>query len=150
MWWHLVGSAVEYAAQQHDATAFPGDTNWNTNCPPKTISFRDMFLSGEADEEQTSALATVLDVLRSKWSEGCKASKVATLAGQATEEAVEFKAALEAASGKLLSIITATSITWRLKSIMDAPVRLGDTACALRYTPDKSKNGGVFIVRELS
>ena len=116
----------------------------------KKINFRALFLSGEADEEQTSALATVLDVLRYEWPHGCKASDVATFAGQANEEAIEFKAALEAASGKPLPIITATTITWRLKSITDAPVRLGDASYVLRYIPDKSKNGGVFSVKDLS
>lgn len=67
-------------------------------------------------------------------------------AGQASEEAIEFKAALEQASGKLLPIVTATKITWRLKALTDAPVLFGETAFVLRYEPNKSGNGGSFVV----
>jgi hypothetical protein len=150
MWWHLVGSAIEYAAERHEATAFPADAKWNKDCAPNEISFRTLFLSGEVDEEQTSSLATVLDLLRHRWKDGFKASDVATFAGQASEEAIEFKAALEVASGKPLPIITPTTINWRLKAVTDAPVLLGDTAFALRYAQDKSKNGGSFTVNKVS
>ncbi len=150
VWWHLVGSAVEHASGQHEATAFPGDADWNKDCAPKKVSFRTLFLNGEADDEQTSSLATVLDLLRHRWEDVFKASDVATFAGQATEEAIEFKAALESASSKPLPIITPTTINWRLKAIADAPVLVGDTVFALRYAPDKSKNGGSFMVSEVS
>jgi hypothetical protein len=147
MWWHLVGSAIEYAAEQHDATTFPSDATGTTSCPPKTISFCAMLLDGEADEEQTSSLATVLDVMHSRWPQGFKASDVATFAGQAREEAIEFKAALEAASGKSLPIITATMVSWRLKALKDAPVMVGDDLLVLRYEP--GKQGGVYAVRSI-
>lgn len=47
-------------------------------------------------------------------------------------------------------IITPTTINWRLKAITDAPVRVGDTVFTLHYAPDKSKNGGSFILSEVS
>jgi hypothetical protein len=149
-WWHLVGSAVEHAAELHArdtaerVAALVADS---PACPPVAISFLKLFLSGEADEEQTSSLATVLDVLRSKRPAGCKAGEVALFAGQASEEAIEFKAALEQASGKLLPVVTATTITWRLKALTDAPVRLEQTTFALRYVPDERKHGAAFIVK---
>jgi hypothetical protein len=149
MWWHLCGSAIEHAAELHAkdsaerVAALVADA---PAAPPTKISFSKMFLSGEADDEQSSSLATVLDVLRTNWKDGFKASDVALFTGQASEEAVEFKAALEAASGKLLPIITATTITWRLKALTDAPVLLDDGVVVLRYASDKSKNGGGFIV----
>jgi hypothetical protein len=144
MWWHIIGSAVEHAAYLHDATAFPGDANWNPTCPPRQISFRDLFLDGEADDEQSSSLATVLDVLRTRWPNGCQANEVAAYAGGADEGSIEFKAALEAASGKAIKIVTATIITWRLKALVDAPVQRGDAVLVLRYLPDD--HGGVFRV----
>jgi hypothetical protein len=147
MWWHLVGSAIEYAAERHDAIAFPGDANWNKCCPPRKVSFQNIFLYGEADEEQTSSLATVLDVLHSRWPQGFKASDVAAFTGKASEAAIEFKAALEAASGKLLAIVTATMVSWRLKALKDAPVMVGDDLFALRYRPDKQ--GGTFTVEPI-
>ena len=145
-WWHLVGSAVEHAAKLHGDYVVGLAVDRNKDCPPEPISFRTLFLTGEADEEQTSALATVLDVLRNQYPSGCKAADVALFAGQATDAAINFKAALELASGKLLPIITATTITWRLKALTDAPVLLGENAFVLRYRPDESGNGGSFIV----
>jgi hypothetical protein len=147
MWWHLVGSSIEYAADQHDLSSFPGDATWNMNCPPKRISFRAKFLEGEADEEQTSNLAIVLDVMHNTWPRGSKASDVATFAGEASEGAIEFKAALEAASGRPLPIITATTVSWRLKALKDAPVMVGDDLLVLRYEP--GKQGGMFVVKPI-
>lgn len=147
MWWHLVGSAVEHAAKLHAAETslrIAAMVDDPPACPPTTISFRELFLDGEADEEQTSSLATVLDVLRSMWPNGFKASDVALFAGQASEGAVEFKAALEQASGKPLPVITATTVSWRLKGLKDAPVMIGDDTLTLRYQPDKE--GGAFTV----
>jgi hypothetical protein len=146
-WWHLVGSAIEHAAKQHSAHVAAAVMDAHETCKPSTISFRTMFLAGEADEEQTSALATVLDVLRNQYPSGCKAADVALFAGQATDAAINFKAALELASGKLLPIITATTITWRLKALTDAPVLVGRTTLALRYEPDEHKHGGAFVVK---
>jgi hypothetical protein len=70
-------------------------------------------------------------------------------AGQATQETIEFKAALEQASGKPMPIITPTTITWRLKALKDAPVLIEGATLALRYVPDRTKNGGTFIVRDV-
>jgi hypothetical protein len=133
MWWHLVGSAVEHAAHLHQ--------------PSSKLSFRTLFQSGEAGEEQSSSLSTVLDVLRHQWPTGFRASDVATFAGQASEEAIEFKVALESASGKPLMVLTATTVAWRLKALADAPVMVGDEVLVLRYYPgDKA---GSFAVRPL-
>jgi hypothetical protein len=71
-WWDMVGSAVEFAAQQHVALVedevgwFAGDEP-AAGMQPMTVDFNSMFLDGEDDEEQTCSLASVLDVLRSKW-----------------------------------------------------------------------------------
>ncbi len=147
-WWHLVGSAVEHAAR-HTEYAAAVAFDRNKDCPPVAISFRTLFLSSEADEEQTSSLATVLDVLRRRWPGGCKASDVALFVGQFEQGGTEFRAALEQASGKLLKVVTATTLTWRLKAVADAPVLLGDTTLALRYVPDRSGNGGTFTVSKV-
>ena len=82
LWWHLVGAAIEHAAQQHaehvDRLAMDADKD----CKPEAVSFRDIFLEAEAEEEQTTSLNTVLDVLRTKWPGGVKALTVATYAGR--------------------------------------------------------------------
>ena len=144
-WWHLVGSAVEHAAKQHVDHVAAVVMDAHETCKPAVISFRTLFLAGEADEEQSSSLATVLDVLRTKWPDGCEAREVALYAGAADEGSIAFKAALEAASGKALKVITATTITWKLKALTDAPVRVGDDVLVLRYKPNH--DGGAFSVK---
>jgi hypothetical protein len=86
-------------------------------------------------------------VLHEKWPSGCQARAVAAYAGLAEEDAIEFKAALEQASGKALKVITATTITWRLKALVDAPVHLNDAVFALRYLADD--HGGTFAVKTI-
>jgi hypothetical protein len=60
-WWEMIGSAVEYAAEQHCRNAKEA-VDWlvadPSPRPPKTFRFRNLFLAGEEDEEQTSSLAT--------------------------------------------------------------------------------------------
>jgi hypothetical protein len=150
-WWHVVGSAVEYAAELHADWCGQRQQRLGPESPahqPTKIKFRDRFLIGEAEEEQTCSLATVLDVLRSRWPTGCKAADVAAYAGTANEGAIEFKAALEQATGKQLSVITSTTITWRLKALADVPVLVGGRVLALRYAPD-AEHGGRFAVKDV-
>jgi hypothetical protein len=154
MWWHLVGSAVEQAATLH-AKQYAGDVRLGRrkalDQPPTEFSFSKHFQSGEAEEEQSSSLATVLDTLRTTQTAEFKASDVATFAGSAvSEDSFEFKAALEAASGKPLPIITATTVAWRLKAIADAPVLVGGKLLVLRYSKDGGKHGGTFAVETVS
>jgi hypothetical protein len=143
-WWHLVGSAVEYAAKQHAEHVAALTLDADTSCKACVISCRKLFQDGEGDDEQTSALATVLDTLRSRWPDGCQARVIASYASLAESDAIDFRAALEQASGKAIKIITATVISWRLKALMDAPVQMADATFVLRYTADH--HGGHFVV----
>jgi hypothetical protein len=147
-WWHLVGSAVEHAAQQHAEHVALLAMDWHPTCPPGEISFSKMLLEAEADEEQTTSIALVLDTMRSKWTNGYKAADVASFTGEASVEAIAFKAALEGASGKLLPIVTATTVAWRLKALKDVPVKVGDDLLVLRYTADH--HGGTFRVEKIT
>ena len=150
MWWHLVGSAVEYAAAQHaqiaeEVRCLAKDPR--PTCPPAPIRFADLFLAGEADEEQSAGLATVLDVLRRKWPKGFKSADVASYAGEAEEGALAFKAGLEQASGKVLKVINSSIIAWRLKGLIDAPVIVGDITLVLRRSA--GHEGAEFTVRAI-
>jgi len=139
-WWELVGSAVEHAAQHHQRIA-KETTDWliaaPPSCPPEPISFRDLFLGGEAEDEQANALVEVLTRLRGTWPNGEKfeAREVMSLA---TEDP-KFRAALEQASGKAIKEPSPTILAWRLKALRDAPVLIsnpaGQQVVALRYSP---------------
>jgi hypothetical protein len=52
-----VASAIEYAAARHADHVAALVMSPLNGCPPELISFKNMFLSGEIEEEQTSSLA---------------------------------------------------------------------------------------------
>jgi hypothetical protein len=85
-----------------------------------------MFLKGEADDEQTNSLTNVINVLARRWPCGFSSRDVAIYAGRAEEDAIDFKAALEMASGKSLKTISATTVAWRLKALADARNLIGN------------------------
>ena len=116
-------------------------------CRPAKISFRKLFLDGEADEEQSTSLATVLETLREKWPSGFKAAEAAFYAGGADDKAIAFKGALEVATGKALPSVSSVSVAWRLKSLADAPVNVDGGVLVLRYMPEHK--AGSFVVRAL-
>jgi hypothetical protein len=115
-------------------------------------------LEGEADDEQTDGLATVLSTLREKWPKGFKASDVSSfLKGVDTsgdfedddQNDTEFKEALEQASGKLIRVVSAKVLNWRLRAIVDDPVDVEGGTLVLRYTADTGGHGGQFRVEKI-
>ena len=60
--------------------------------------------------EQTNSLTTVINVLARRWPCGFSSRDVAIYAGRAEEDAIDFNAALEMASGKSLKTISATTV----------------------------------------
>jgi hypothetical protein len=88
----------------------------------------------------------VLSILRGRYPAGFAGADVASWIEAFNTEAIEFRVALEAASGgKAIKVISAKTVTWRLKSICGAPVNLSDgTTAALRFVP--GGHGGTFVV----
>ena len=80
-----------------------------------------------------------------RWPNGCPARNVAKYANRDGDEEADFLSALEAASGKPMRRITATTVAWRLKAIADAPVDVAGEVLVLRYNPDHQ--GGLFTVK---
>jgi hypothetical protein len=54
MWWRLVGSAVEHAAERIG----------------QKLDFKDLFIKQEEDNEESASLGDVLDILVKKWPKG--------------------------------------------------------------------------------
>jgi hypothetical protein len=133
--WHLVLAPIEQAAKLHVEYVRALAVDQNPNCPPREISFRTLLLGAEADEEQTSSLAVVIETIYTKWRSGCKASDVAAFVNWGDVAAFEFKAALETASEKAIKVVTATTITWRLKALIDAPVKIANSIFVLHFWP---------------
>jgi hypothetical protein len=152
-WYHLVGAAIEYAAECHIKLENEA-VRWLTADPPpdpaRKIRFRTLFLVGEVEDEQGSNLTTVLDVLERRYPNGetFAANEIASYAGRAETDSIAFKAALELASGKGLPIISAPTISGRLRTIKDRPMQVGEMVLVLRYIP--SHHGGTFRVDHLT
>ena len=65
-------------------------------------------------------------------------------------DAESFKAALELACGKPLTIVSAPAINWKLQALVDAPAAVEGKTLVLRYVkPDENRHGGGFKVEEL-
>ena len=122
------------------------------SCPPQTFGFKALFLDGEIGEEQTSSLATVVEILHRRWgTETFQAREVAAYAGQAETDAIAFKAALELASGTPIKIISSPVINWRLQAICDAPVTVGTQMLVLKYAkPNRDGRGGGFCINTIA
>jgi hypothetical protein len=166
VWWDMVGSAVEYAAKQH-VKIFEDEVKWHTGdppvtCPSKAFSFKDLFLEGETDEEESSSLAVVIDTLITRWpvhSAGenkggtalFQASDVAGYVSGTIDGGLAFRVALELASGKATAAISAPTINWRLQAVKDRPDTLRGQTYVLRYIkPNRDGRNGGFRVEVLS
>jgi hypothetical protein len=82
VWWRLVGSAVEHAAEQHSTCSVTSPA-----CPPQKIAFKDLFLRQEEDDEESSSLTDALAALSNKWPDAATftASNVATMVNDRSE-----------------------------------------------------------------
>jgi hypothetical protein len=168
VWYDMIGSAVEFASKQHVALLTRDGPADAPEPRPETVDFKKLFLDSEDDEEQSSSLASVLDVLHRKFSKPdslFQASDVVStifpsgaynfggisFSGEQESQAAAFKAALEIACGnKSIPIISAPVINWRLKGIKDWPTKVEGKILVLRYQPpDRDGRNGGFKVEEL-
>jgi len=121
MWWHLVGSAVEYAAATLD----------------QAVDFESLFLSYEAEDETTNAIAGALDIMRGTWGDSSfMADDVAKLITDPMtgeiDKSRELKGCLDAACERPMPLATGRAVTWRLNAFAGAPVRVGDHVMLLK------------------
>jgi hypothetical protein len=56
-WWQLIGQPVEFAAKAHKEHADGLAVDVDPKCPPKSFSFKDLFLAQEDDDEESASLA---------------------------------------------------------------------------------------------
>ncbi len=144
-WWRLAGSAVEHAAAEHVGHVAALAMDAAAGCPPAPVRFRDIFAASEVDDEQTTSLATVLDVCRREWPAGFSTADLANFLSRLDPAAEALKTALEMAASKSIKIVSAPVLAWRLKAIADAPCDVGGVIMALRRTP--GHEGDVYAVR---
>jgi hypothetical protein len=149
-WMDLIGSAVEHAAEITASEIHGLVVDPLPICPPSPISFKTMFLAGEAGDEEDAGLATLLCALRKwKWKREFRARDLAVFLepenSPPTEEAREMLAALTLAAGKPIKNVSPSTVTWCLKKLVDAPVQVGKEVLILKCNPDR-KNGDTFLI----
>jgi hypothetical protein len=151
-WWHHVGSAVENAAtsmvkmeakeaeREAEEGAFPG----SRPPPASLIDFGERFKKFEAEEEQTTGIAGILDVLYETYAERTfLAAEIASLINMPMSDAEREKASIlkgyiEQATGKSLPIVSQHTVGWKLKALVGAPTCVGDKIMILVGTVPKA------------
>lgn len=150
-WWDLIGSAVEHAADLHHNE----EERKQKKEKEQPVRFKEMFLQSEEANDESVGAADVLRILYENYPEGFQSSQIANAlknddvfaGGGIHEWAGQLRAGLEQVSGRLLRgrDISTTVVTWRLKGMVNMPVRVGkDDVLVLHFKPDHQ--GGVFIV----
>ncbi len=129
-WWHLVGSAVENAADALiDAEACePVEVARTAN----KIDFVQLFADVEGDDEESSDLADVLEVLQQTWPhvKSFQASDVAKLINSPMEgeekDAATLKTFFDSGTRRGAGDVSPIAVGKRLGTLVDAPVVVGD------------------------
>jgi hypothetical protein len=135
MWWRLVGSAVEHAAK----------------LAGHELDFRKLFVTQEEDDEESTSLADVLDVLVKKWPDQFTASDVAGMINNPYPNEDEQTLREYLLPGALSNhVFSAKSIGRLLKRHLDEPVRSGERTLVLRSWEDKHSKMRVYGVRTIA
>jgi hypothetical protein len=133
MWWRLVGSAVENAAQ----------------LAGHELDFQKLFIEQEEQDEDSATLSDVLELLLKKWPGQFTASDVEGMVN--TREPNEDEQTLREyllPGARPDHRFSSISIAKRLKKDMDNPVPSGERTLILRRQHDPHKE--VFFYRVLS
>ena len=152
-WWHLVGSAVEAAALAYtnDELRWPLE-NGATPAAAAVVDFGKLFLVHETDDEQTSALAGILDILGTIWPDkkAFTAAEVARLINSPMQGEEERGGVLKGLLDQVgdrraaMSVVSPYAVSTRLRAVADAPVNFGgNTAILKRDVPLDQKHGTV-------
>jgi hypothetical protein len=143
MWYRLVGSAVEYAAKS--MAWIDPDTD---HLPDQVLEFTTLFLDQEADDEDATSLAEVLDALDAIMAERSTALGRTVQAFKAADlveilNAMSINANALAVRGFLFpnqpsgAPVTAKAVTKRLKAHVGEPVRSRTRTLLLKSYMDK-------------
>jgi hypothetical protein len=143
IWWSLIGHPVEYAARQHKEHVTALVIDAHPTFPPTCISFKNLFLVQEEDDEDSASLADALAVLAEKWPNETlfQAADVAKLANATGEWANEREHAITLREFLFPGIpphqaVTAKATGKRLKRHVDEPVPRDGNILSLKQTPD--------------
>jgi hypothetical protein len=139
-WWHLIGSAVEHAARSLVAA---GKAKNEADGSARAIDFGAIFASVEGEDEESSSLAEVLEVLYSVWpTDYFQASQVAKLINEPmqdeAEQARQLREYFENSGRRSSGDVTSMVVGRRLGMVADVPMLAsGRTLKLVRYQPDE-------------
>jgi hypothetical protein len=164
-WWHVVGSAVENAAQQHvklyhdavAATVMGADpTPLDAGAiRPMTINFRDLFLVQEEDDEESASLGDALAALAGKWPDGAnfKSADIAKLINNRSEYQIDSDKECAATAREFLfpnqplsQDVSPKSVTKMIKRHIGEPVKSGKRTLVLKTGEDAHTKTVTFHV----
>jgi hypothetical protein len=134
MWFKMVGARVERVMRLVE----------------RPVSFQAMFEKVETDDEETIGAAEVLSILRAQFPpHGATSAVIADqlrMLGDFLDDPwrERLRTGLEQLTGKMMPVVSATTVTLRLKTLVDAPVRVGAETLVLRY--QSHHEGGGFKV----
>lgn len=159
MWWRLVGSAVEHAADTYGERVAALVIDANPNCPPSKLNFRDIFLAQEGDDEESASLSDALVVLDAiVWPGRTGSFQAADLARLLNEPDIYASAEHKERTTTLREFlfpnlsaaqtITAKSAGKRLKRHVGDPVKHGDKTLCLMETEDTHTKTLSFHVKK--
>jgi hypothetical protein len=144
-WFHLIGSAVEYAAKQHIEHVGALVMDAHQICPPTSTSFKDLFLRQDEDDEEAASLADALAALAAEWpgAASFQATDVAKLINTTGDWATDTTRARAAILREFLfrkappnAAVTAKAASKRLKQHVGGPVMFGGETLILKESRD--------------
>jgi hypothetical protein len=154
-WWALIGQAVEYAAKTHNEHVKCLVVDAHPHCPPRLASFKDLFLTQEEDDEESSDLADALAALADHWPQAKifyakdVAELINTTGDWATAEKRERGQILREflfPRAAAAHPVSAKAVTKRLKQHVGAPVSRHNVVCCLKEMPDQhTKTLGFYV-----
>jgi len=156
-WWRLIGSTIEFAAKDYTDRVAALVVDVDPACKPVEISFRNLFLSQEEDDEESASLADALAALAATdWPQPDGAPKkagpfqAADLARRLNDQS-EYR--IDAEKERVATLreflfptappnqtVTAKAVGKRLKRHIGEPVKRGDRTLILKEW--RGPNGG--------
>jgi hypothetical protein len=166
-WWDLVGSAVEHAAKlaKKESRGKKINSHVDDVSGPPPVSFKDLFLTQEEDEEESASLTDALALLSEKWPRSetgldatFTAADVAKLANTTGEWAPEMDRMYAETLRDFLfpritsatQAVTAKATGRRLNRHVGAPVRHNGKILTLKKSPDTHANALRYYVETRS
>jgi len=154
-WWHLVGSAIENAGEALEKLQQGLDKQART---ASRLDFSKMFAEVEAEDEDVTVLADVLDIFNRIWpNEDFQASQVAQFVSNPPEgeydASIMLRGFFDALGKRGAAAITPIVVGRRLGAVAGAPVFVGDQVMRLDRSkpakPGARKTVALFQVKTL-